>query len=100
MKEGRTRKFVRTAEQITFSGRVGRERGQRVTYVTERCVVDLLDDGLTVREIAPGVDLQRDILDQAEVALKVAPDLRQMDAALFIDAPFGLRLKPRENRHD
>jgi acyl CoA:acetate/3-ketoacid CoA transferase len=100
VKEGRTRKFVRTAEQITFSGRVGRERGQRVTYVTERCVVDLLDDGLTVREIAPGVDLQRDILDQAEVALKVAPDLRQMDAALFIDAPFGLRLKPRENRHD
>jgi acyl CoA:acetate/3-ketoacid CoA transferase len=100
VKEGRTRKFVRTAEQITFSGRVGRERGQRVTYVTERCVVDLLDDGLTVREIAPGVDLQRDILDQSEVALKVAPDLRQMDAALFIDAPFGLRLKPRENRHD
>ena len=100
VKEGRTRKFVRTAEQITFSGRVGRERGQRVTYVTERCVIDLLDDGLTVREIAPGVDLQRDILDQAEVALKVASDLRQMDAALFTDAPFGLRLKPREGRHD
>ncbi|SMG59075.1 acyl CoA:acetate/3-ketoacid CoA transferase [Paraburkholderia susongensis] len=100
VKEGRTRKFVQTAEQITFSGRVGRERGQRVTYVTERCVIDLLDDGLTVREIAPGVDLQRDILDQAEIALKVAPDLRHMDAALFTDAPFGLRLKPREGRHD
>ncbi|SAL59971.1 3-oxoadipate CoA-succinyl transferase subunit alpha [Caballeronia cordobensis] len=101
LKEGRTRKFVRTAEQITFSGRVGRERGQRVTYVTERCVIDLLDDGLTVREIAPGVDLQRDILDQADIELKVAPDLREMDAALFTDAPFGLRLlEPRENRHD
>lgn len=100
VKEGRTRKFVRTAEQITFSGRVGRERGQRVTYVTERCVIDLLDDGLTVREIAPGVDLQRDILDQADIELKVAPDLREMDAALFTDAPFGLRLEPRENRHD
>ncbi|AQH03111.1 acyl CoA:acetate/3-ketoacid CoA transferase [Burkholderia sp. KK1] len=101
VKEGRTRKFVRTAEQITFSGRVGRTRGQRVTYVTERCVIDLLDDGLTVREIAPGVDLQRDILDQADIELKVALDLREMDAALFTDAPFGLRLlEPRENRHD
>jgi propionate CoA-transferase len=100
VKEGRTRKFVQAAEQITFSGRIGRERGQRVTYVTERCVIDLLDDGLTVQEIAPGVDLQRDILDQADIELKVAPDLRQMDAALFTDAPFGLRLKPRENRHD
>ncbi|GJH26556.1 acyl CoA:acetate/3-ketoacid CoA transferase [Caballeronia novacaledonica] len=94
--EGRTRKFVRTAEQITFSGRIGRERGQRVTYVTERCVIESRDDGLTVCEIAPGVDLRRDILDQAEIALKVAPDLRTMDAALFTDAPFGLRLKPRE----
>jgi propionate CoA-transferase len=94
LKEGRTRKFVRIAEQITFSGRIGRERNQRVTYVTERCVIELLDDGLTVSEIAPGVDLQRDILDQAEIELKVGPDLRIMDAALFTDAPFGLRLKP------
>jgi propionate CoA-transferase len=100
LKEGRTRKFVRAAEQITFSGRVGRARGQRVTYVTERCVIDLLDDGLTVREIAPGVDLQRDILDQADIELKVAPDLRDMDATLFTDAPFGLRLKPGEGRHE
>ncbi|MDR5780759.1 acyl CoA:acetate/3-ketoacid CoA transferase [Caballeronia sp. LZ065] len=93
LKEGRTRKFVQAAEQITFSGRIGRERGQRVTYVTERCVIDLLEDGLTVTEIAPGVDLQRDILEQAEVALNVATDLRTMDPALFTDAPFGLRLK-------
>ena len=100
LKEGRTRKFVQEAEQITFSGRVGRERGQQVTYVTERCVIELLEDGLTVREIAPGVDLQRDILDQAGIPLRVAADLREMNAALFTDAPFGLRLKPREARHD
>lgn len=100
LKEGRTRKFVQAAEQITFSGRIGRERGQRVTYVTERCVIDLLADGLTVTEIAPGMDLQRDILEQAEIALKVAPHLRPMDPALFTDAPFGLRLQPRESRHD
>jgi acyl CoA:acetate/3-ketoacid CoA transferase len=97
-KEGKTRKFVETAEHITFSGVIGRARGQRVTYVTERCVIDLEDDALVVREIAPGIDLQRDVLDQAEIPLRVAEDLRVMDAALFTDAPTGLRLKAREVR--
>ncbi|HUL63385.1 MAG TPA: acyl CoA:acetate/3-ketoacid CoA transferase [Burkholderiaceae bacterium] len=96
--EGKTKKFVRTAEHITFSGVVGRQRDQRVTYVTERCVIDLDSDGLVVREIAPGIDLQRDVLDQAEVPLRVAPDLRVMDAALFREKPFGLKLKAEEVR--
>jgi acyl CoA:acetate/3-ketoacid CoA transferase len=94
VKEGKTRKFVHTAEHITFSGVIGRQRGQRVTYVTERCVIDLEDDALVVKEIAPGIDLARDVLDQAEVPLRVAPDLRVMDASLFSEAPFALRLKP------
>jgi acyl CoA:acetate/3-ketoacid CoA transferase len=93
LKEGKTRKFVQSAEHITFSGVIGRQRGQRVTYVTERCVIDLEDDALVVREIAPGIDLQRDVLDQAEIPLRVAKDLRVMDPALFTDAPFGLQLK-------
>jgi propionate CoA-transferase len=100
LKEGKTRKFVKRAEHITFSGVVGRQRGQRVSYVTERCVIDLEDDALVVKEIAPGIDLQRDVLDQAEIALRVAPDLRLMDAALFRDAPFGLVLKDEEVRRD
>jgi propionate CoA-transferase len=98
LKEGRTRKFVNTAEHITFSGRIGRERGQRVTYVTERCVIDLEADALVVREIAPGIDLQRDVLDQAEIPLRVASDLKLMDAALFRPEPFGLQLKAQELR--
>jgi propionate CoA-transferase len=98
VKEGRTRKFVKTAEHITFSGRVGRERGQHVTYVTERCVIELQDDGLVVTEIAPGIDLQRDVLDQAEIPLGVAADLRVMSPALFTDARFGLALKDAEVR--
>ena len=61
-------------------------------------VIDLADDGLVVREIAPGIDLQRDVLEQAEIPLRVAEDLRVMDAALFIDAPMGLRLKAEEAR--
>ena len=98
LQEGKTRKFVNSVEQITYSGVIGRERGQRVTYVTERCVIDLEGGELVVREIAPGIDLQRDVLGQSEIALRVAPDLRLMDAALFTDAPFGLQLKAEEHR--
>src|SRR2546423_248245 len=98
VKEGRTRKFVKTAEHITFSGRVGRQRAQHVTYVTERCVIELRDEGLVVTEIAPGIDLQRDIIDQAEIPLGVAKDLRVMSPALFTDAPFGLELQREEVR--
>ena len=92
LQEGRQRKFVNAVEQVTFSGRMGRQRGQRVTYVTERCVIDLTGDGLVVRELAPGVDLQRDVIGQAECALRAAPDLRTMDERLFRDTPLGLRL--------
>lgn len=98
LQEGKTRKFVERTEHITFSGVIGRQRGQRVTYVTERCVIDLEGDALVVKEIAPGIDLQRDVLDQAEIALRVAPDLRVMDAALFRDQPMGLALKAEEVR--
>jgi acyl CoA:acetate/3-ketoacid CoA transferase len=92
LQEGKSRKLVDAVEHVTFSGRMARQRGQRATYITERCVLDLLGDGLTVREIAPGVDLQRDVLAQSEIPLRVAPDLKIMNAALFLDAPMGLRL--------
>lgn len=98
LQEGHARKFVGTAEHISFSGLVGRERGQRVRFVTERCVIDLEDHGLVVREIAPGVDLRRDVLEQADIALQVAPDLRLMDARLFHAPPFGLALQARQVR--
>jgi len=89
--EGRARKFVPNIEHITFSGVMGRRRGQRVTYVTERCVVDLATDALVVREIAPGVDLQRDVLSMADIPLRVAPDLKLMEARLFHDVPLNLQ---------
>lgn len=92
LQEGKSRKFVENIEHVTFSGRMGKKRGQRVTYVTERCVLDLTDDGLVVREIAPGADLQRDVLAQAGIALRVAPDLKTMDSRLFTDAPLRLSL--------
>ena len=63
-------------------------------YVTERCVVELRPEGLTVVEVAPGVDVARDVLQQAGFPLRVAGDLRTMDARLFDPAPMGLALPP------
>jgi acyl CoA:acetate/3-ketoacid CoA transferase len=98
VKEGRSRKFVKAAEHITFSGRIARQRGQQALYVTERCVIGLEHDALVVREIAPGIHLERDVLAQADIPLRVSPDLRVMDAALFRPEPFGLQLKPESRR--
>lgn len=90
--EGRIPKIVPKVDQVSFSGPRAVAQGQDVTYVTERCVLRLTPEGLTVTEIAPGLDLRRDVLDRAATPLRVAPDLRTMDAALFRDAPIGLSL--------
>lgn len=90
--EGTMKKFVRQVEHRTFSGREARRRGQRVLYVTERCVFRLAGEGgLELTEIAPGVDLERDILARMDFLPAISPQLRQMDAALFAGAPIGLR---------
>lgn len=90
--EGRLAKFVEKVDQVSFSGERAREQGQDVTYVTERCVIRLIDGRLVVTEIAPGLDLRRDVLDQAATELVVADDLKEMDAALFRPEPINLRL--------
>jgi len=90
--EGKVKKLVREMDHVSFSGARGTAQGQDVTYVTERCVMKLTPEGITVTEIAPGVDLQAHILGQSEFPLKVAPKLKTMDAALFRAAPMGLDL--------
>ncbi|RVL40818.1 acyl CoA:acetate/3-ketoacid CoA transferase, partial [Sinorhizobium meliloti] len=77
---------------VSFSGRRARVQGQDVTYVTERCVMKLEPDGLVVSEVAPGLDLRRDVLDQAATPLRVADGLKEMDQALFLSTAMGLGL--------
>ena len=91
-REGKARKFVPEVEQISFSGSRALQRGQHVTYVTERCVIRLEPEGLTVTEIAPGIDLERDIIGQADIPLRVSGNLKLMDARLFRPQPMELRL--------
>jgi propionate CoA-transferase len=89
-KEGKIRKLVKEVEHVSFSGQRAVAQGQDITYITERCVLRLTPMGIEVTEIAPGVDLERDILAQAEFPLIVSDKLKVMDAALFEPALIGL----------
>ncbi|MEO8281540.1 MAG: acyl CoA:acetate/3-ketoacid CoA transferase, partial [Ideonella sp.] len=90
--EGRCMKFVRQVGQRTFSGDRARRLGQRVLYVTERCVFRLAAaGGLELIEIAPGIDLERQLLALMEFMPAISPDLRLMDAALFAEGTMDLR---------
>lgn len=89
--EGRERKFVNQLVQRTYSGAFARERGQQVVYVTERAVFHAVDGELMLVEIAPGADLERDVLAHMEFRPRISPDLKRMDARLFQEAPMGLK---------
>jgi len=93
--EGSQHKFVQQVEHRTFSAREAIRRGQRVLYVTERCVLRLMGTvdapALELIEIAPGVDLQRDVLAQMDFSPSISPHLKLMDATLFRPEPLGLR---------
>ena len=97
-KEGKLKKLVNTVEHVTFSGRRAVEQGQDITYVTERCVMKLTPEGVVLTEIAPGVDLETDILAQSEFPLIVSDALKPMDPALFGEGPIGLTLPAKASR--
>ncbi len=89
--EGKHRKFVERVAQISFSGSYAVERSQTVIYVTERAVFDMSGGRPTLIEIAPGIDLQRDVLAHMDFEPVVSNDLRTMDESLFRPEPMGLR---------
>ena len=83
------KKFVKNVEQVTFSAEYARESGQQVMYITERAVFKLTDEGVELTEIAPGYDLQKDILDQMDFT-PIIHDVKTMDPRIFKDEPMGL----------
>ena len=92
IQEGPGVKFVDHVQQITFSAAYAAQSGQEVMYITERAVFRLTPDGLVLTEIAPGIDLEGDVLAHMLFRPAVAPDLKQMDPRIFRDAPMGLQL--------
>lgn len=87
--EGVAQKFVDTVQQITFAGKYA-SPDQTILYVTERCVLQLVDGGMTIIEIAPGIDLEKDILAHMGFRPAVSPNLHEMDSRFFEEKWGGL----------
>ncbi len=93
LQEGKHKKFLKNVEHITFSGDYAREIKQQVLYVTERAVFEMTPDGLVLREIAPGIDLQKDILDHMDFVPVIPEEPVLMDNRLFGSELLGLGKK-------
>lgn len=93
VQEGKSRKFIKEVEQITFSGEYAVKTNQPVMYITERAVFELRPDGVYLTEVAPGIDLQTQVLDLMDFVPKMDAEPKLMDKAIFIDEVMGLSKK-------
>jgi len=91
LEEAKAPKFVQAVEHVTFSGAYAVARGQSVLYVTERCVFKLGPDGLELTEIAPGIDIERDILALMDFKPAIPRDPLAMDPRIFREGAMDLR---------
>jgi propionate CoA-transferase len=83
VKEGIHRKFVNEVEQITFSGSYAREKNHEILYITERCVFRLVAGGIMLTEIAPGIDVEKDILSNMDFKPEISQQLKIMNGDIF-----------------
>lgn len=94
LKEGKIKKFVKEVNQINFNANYKRSyQNEEITYITERAVLKLINNQLTLVEIAPGIDIQRDILDQSNVKIVVSKFIRQMDDKIFLNERMNFQAK-------
>ncbi|GAB3043025.1 acyl CoA:acetate/3-ketoacid CoA transferase [Virgibacillus ainsalahensis] len=89
--QGKAKKIVEEVQQITFSGKFASDNDLPVLFVTERAVFDILDGKLRLIEIAPGVDLEKDVLEWMDFRPVIADDLKEMDSSIFAEEWGGLR---------
>lgn len=88
--EGKIPKFVSAVEQITYNGDYARQRGQEVVIITERCVFRLEAEGITLTEVAPGIDIEKDILAQMDFKPQISKNLKIMDHRIFARRTNGM----------
>ncbi len=91
-KEGESKKFIQDVEQITFSGEFAKENGKTIYYITERAVFILDKNGFRLTEVAPGIDIEKDILAHMEFRPEIDENLKLMDERIFSDKPMGLTI--------
>jgi propionate CoA-transferase len=91
LQEGRVKKFVDRVEHLTFNGALALKKGQSVLYVTERCVFALTVGGMKLLEIAPGIDIEKDILKLMDFQPVIDATPRVMDLRIFGPTPMGLK---------
>ena len=91
LKEGKHPKFVSRIEQICYNAGFAESQGRSAIFITERAVLRAIDGGLEIVEIAPGVDLERDVLTRMQFKPRISPQLRRMDRRLFCPEPMNLR---------
>src|SRR5664279_1136394 len=94
LEEGKVAKFQQQVGQVTFSGEYARQRGQTVYYITERCVFKLAPRGLELVEVAPGLDIERDIIEEMAFRPIVSDELTIMDPEIFAEDVMGLWNRP------
>lgn len=94
LKEGKYKKFLNNVNQITFASKYSKNKNQKIIYITERCVFELNDDGLLeLTEIAPGIDIERDILPNMEFEPVISKNLKVMDLRIFKDEKMKIKDK-------
>lgn len=91
IKEGKVKKFLKQVEHITFSGKYAQKKNQPVRYITERCVFHLTPEGMELTEIAPGIDIDKDILPHMEFVPIIKNTPRWMDSRIFSPEPMNLK---------
>ncbi|MCM8824801.1 MAG: malonate decarboxylase subunit alpha, partial [Candidatus Omnitrophica bacterium] len=91
IQEGKHRKFLKEVEQVTFSADYARKKGQKVLYITERAVFSLGKNGIKLVEIAPGINLEKDVLSKMEFTPEISPELKIMEPVLFQEMPMGIK---------